>query len=103
MTEGSGLYLAGPALVKSAIGQDVGHEDLGGAKMHAAISGTIDFREADDDAGLARVRALAESLPLDPKATAVSPQSGQCSGTPAGRDLSESSPPSGRRPTKSAT
>ena len=59
MTEGSGLYLAGPALVKSAIGQDVGHEELGGAKMHAAISGTIDFREPDDDACLARVRALA--------------------------------------------
>jgi acetyl-CoA carboxylase carboxyltransferase component len=69
MTEGSGLYLAGPALVKSAIGQDVGHEELGGAKMHAAISGTIDFREADDDAALARVRSLAESLPRDPQAT----------------------------------
>ncbi len=68
MTEGSGLYLAGPALVKSAIGQDVGHEELGGAKMHAAISGTIDFREADDDAALARVRSLAESLPRDPQA-----------------------------------
>ena len=35
MTEGSGLYLAGPALVKSAIGQEVSHEDLGGAAMHA--------------------------------------------------------------------
>jgi acetyl-CoA carboxylase carboxyltransferase component len=67
MTEGSGLYLAGPALVKSAIGQDVGHEELGGAKMHAAISGTIDFREPDDEAGLARVRALAAMLPLDPR------------------------------------
>jgi len=69
MTEGSGLYLAGPALVKSAIGQDVGHEDLGGAKMHAEISGTIDFREADDDAAIMRVRALADSLPLDAKAS----------------------------------
>jgi 3-methylcrotonyl-CoA carboxylase beta subunit len=68
MTEGSGLYLAGPALVKSAIGQDVGHEELGGAKMHAAISGTIDFREPDDDAALARVRALAAMLPVDPRA-----------------------------------
>ncbi len=69
MTEGSGLYLAGPALVKSAIGQDVGHEELGGAKMHAAISGTIDFREPDDEAGLARVRALAAILPADPRGT----------------------------------
>ena len=41
MTDGSGLYLAGPALVKSAIGQEVSSEDLGGAAMHAQISGTI--------------------------------------------------------------
>jgi acetyl-CoA carboxylase carboxyltransferase component len=68
MTEGSGLYLAGPALVKSAIGQDVGHEELGGAQMHAAVSGTIDFREPDDDAALNRVRALAAMLPTDPRA-----------------------------------
>jgi 3-methylcrotonyl-CoA carboxylase beta subunit len=39
MTEGSGLYLAGPALVKAAIGQVVDHESLGGAAMHAAVSG----------------------------------------------------------------
>ena len=60
MTEGSGLYLAGPALVKSAIGQEVSHEDLGGAAMHAQISGTIDYREADDDACLARLRRLVD-------------------------------------------
>ena len=47
MTEGSGLYLAGPALVKAAIGQDITHEQLGGAAMHAAISGTIDYHEPD--------------------------------------------------------
>jgi acetyl-CoA carboxylase carboxyltransferase component len=58
MTEGSGLYLAGPALVKAAIGQSVTDEDLGGAKMHAAISGTIDFREKDDEACIARLRSL---------------------------------------------
>ena len=50
MTEGSGLYLAGPALVKAAIGQEVGNEELGGAEMHAEISGTIDFLEPDDEA-----------------------------------------------------
>src|SRR5207244_6518635 len=54
MTEGSGLYLAGPALVKAAIGQTVSHEDLGGAKMQASVSGTIDFREKDDEACLLR-------------------------------------------------
>ena len=48
MTEGSGLYLAGPSLVKAAIGQIVDAEELGGAKMHAEISGTVDFYEKDD-------------------------------------------------------
>ena len=66
MTEGSGLYLAGPALVKAAIGQTVDHEELGGAKMHAAVSGTIDFREADDPACITRLRRLVENLPADP-------------------------------------
>jgi acetyl-CoA carboxylase carboxyltransferase component len=65
MTEGSGLYLAGPALVKAAIGQTVSHEDLGGARMHAAISGTIDFREPDDEACLERLRRLIDTLPAD--------------------------------------
>ncbi|ADV67781.1 acyl-CoA carboxylase subunit beta [Deinococcus maricopensis] len=60
MTEGSGLYLAGPALVKAAIGQVVDSEDLGGADMHASIAGTVDYKEKDDDAALARVRSLAD-------------------------------------------
>ncbi|MCA9283191.1 MAG: hypothetical protein KDA30_14250, partial [Phycisphaerales bacterium] len=58
MTEGSGLYLAGPALVKAAIGQEVSDEELGGASMHASISGTIDFKEKDDDACIKRLRSL---------------------------------------------
>jgi acetyl-CoA carboxylase carboxyltransferase component len=78
MTEGSGLYLAGPALVKAAIGQVVDHEDLGGAKMHAQISGTIDFREKDDPACLDRLKRLIEMLP------ASSPQVGFSE--PAGSD-----------------
>src|SRR2546427_11325657 len=58
MTEGSGLFLAGPALVQAAIGQRVSAEELGGAKMHAQVSGTVDFREADDAACLERIRSL---------------------------------------------
>jgi acetyl-CoA carboxylase carboxyltransferase component len=74
MTEGSGLYLAGPALVKAAIGQQVSHEDLGGAQMHASISGTIDFREADDEACIDRLRRLIGHLPADrPAPPAVGP------------------------------
>ena len=58
MTEGSGLFLAGPALVQSAIGQKTSAEELGGAKMHAQVSGTIDFREPDDDSCIQRIRSL---------------------------------------------
>src|SRR6516165_8918938 len=65
MTEGSGLYLAGPALVKAAIGQIASHEELGGARMHASVSGTIDFREPDDQACLVRLRRLIEAIPAD--------------------------------------
>ena len=48
MTEGSGLFLAGPALVQAAIGQKYSAEELGGATMHAEISGTVDFKEPND-------------------------------------------------------
>jgi len=66
MTEGSGLYLAGPALVKAAIGQEVTDEELGGAHMHASISGTIDFREPDDDSCITRLRSLVAKLEAVP-------------------------------------
>ena len=62
MTEGSGLFLAGPALVQAAIGQKTSAEDLGGAKMHAQISGTVDFREPDDESCLKRIRALVDKI-----------------------------------------
>ena len=58
MTDGSGLFLAGPALVQAAIGQKVSAEELGGAAMHSAISGTVDFREPNDEACIARIRSL---------------------------------------------
>jgi 3-methylcrotonyl-CoA carboxylase beta subunit len=63
MTKGSGLYLAGPSLVKAAIGQIVDAEELGGAQMHAEISGTVDFHEKDDPSCLKRLRSLIALLP----------------------------------------
>jgi len=63
MTKGSGLYLAGPSLVKAAIGQIVDAEELGGAQMHAEISGTVDFYEKDDASCLNRLRSLIALLP----------------------------------------
>src|SRR3984893_6844616 len=77
MTEGSGLFLAGPALVQAAIGQKTSAEELGGAQMHAQISGTIDFREADDPACIKRLRALVDKMghaagaPFDQKTAAA--------------------------------
>jgi 3-methylcrotonyl-CoA carboxylase beta subunit len=73
MTEGSGLYLAGPALVKAAIGQVVTDEELGGADMHAAISGTIDFKEKDDEACIGRLRSLVDKYNQYPSAGVGSP------------------------------
>ncbi len=62
MTEGSGLFLAGPSLVQAAIGQKTGAEELGGAAMHAEISGTVDFKEPDDPACIARLRSLVDKM-----------------------------------------
>jgi len=68
MTEGSGLYIAGPSLVKAAIGQDLNSEDLGGAELHSALSGTIDFREKTDKSCLDRVGRLVGTLAEPPQA-----------------------------------
>src|SRR3984957_11577164 len=68
MTEGSGLFLAGPSLVQAAIGQKTGAEELGGAAMHAEISGTVDFKEPDDHHCLARLRSLVEKTGARPAA-----------------------------------
>jgi acetyl-CoA carboxylase carboxyltransferase component len=62
MTEGSGLFLAGPSLVQAAIGQKTSAEELGGAAMHAEISGTVDFKEPNDHLCLARLRSLVEKM-----------------------------------------
>ena len=62
MTEGSGLFLAGPALVQAAIGQKTSAEELGGAAVHAAISGTVDFKEPNDEACLVRIRSLVDKM-----------------------------------------
>lgn len=67
MTEGSGLYLAGPALVKAAIGQEADSEELGGAKMHSEISGTVDFYEPTEESCIAKLRELVDMLPAETK------------------------------------
>ena len=106
MTEGSGLYLAGPALVKSAIGQEVSSEDLGGAAMHAQISGTIDYREPDDDACLARLRRLVGArLRPTPPQPAAAVRASRSASPPRGRATisTTSSAPTRGATTKFAT
>jgi len=80
MTEGSGLYLAGPALVKAAIGQEVSSEELGGASMHAAVSGTIDFKEKDDPSCIERLRRLMQANQSAPAARMppIAPTAPEC-------------------------
>jgi 3-methylcrotonyl-CoA carboxylase beta subunit len=71
MTEGSGLFLAGPSLVQAAIGQKTGAEELGGVAMHSEISGTVDFKEANDHLCLARMRSLVGKIGARPGATST--------------------------------
>ncbi len=68
MTEGSGLFLAGPSLVQAAIGQKTDPEELGGAAMHAEISGTVDFKEPNDHLCIARMRSLVDKIGARPTA-----------------------------------
>jgi 3-methylcrotonyl-CoA carboxylase beta subunit len=67
MTDGSGLFLAGPALVQAAIGQKVSADELGGAAMHAQIAGTIDYREPSDEACITRIRSLVDKMGHPPQ------------------------------------
>ncbi len=63
IVEGTGsVFLAGPALVEAAIGEKTGIEPLGGADMHASISGVIDYKVKDDDEALAMIRSLVEKF-----------------------------------------
>ncbi|HMW32922.1 MAG TPA: acyl-CoA carboxylase subunit beta [bacterium] len=79
MVQGASLFLAGPALVKAAIGQVIDAETLGGATTHNAISGTADYHEPNDGAALDRIRDILSKIAERPKANfnkiaAVAPQ-----------------------------
>jgi 3-methylcrotonyl-CoA carboxylase beta subunit len=59
IVDGTGsVFLAGPYLVKSAIGEDADLEELGGGEMHATLSGVTDYLMPDDETCLATVRDL---------------------------------------------
>ena len=58
IVKGGNMFLAGPALVKAAIGQNIDSETLGGAETHSAISGTADYHEENDIDGLDRIKTI---------------------------------------------
>ena len=65
IVEGASMFLAGPALVKAAIGQNIDEDTLGGANTHSSISGTADYHEKDDLSGINRIKTIISNLNLD--------------------------------------
>ncbi len=71
----SSIYLAGPPLVKAAIGEDTNEEELGGAQMHAEVTGLGEYLADNDAHAIALTRELMDKLPWDTVVTATSPNS----------------------------
>ena len=67
----SSIYLAGPPLVKAAIGEDASDEELGGAQMHAEVTGLGEYLADNDAHAIALVRDLFDKLPWDKVPTAA--------------------------------
>lgn len=69
MVEGNGsIFLAGPYLVKAAIGEDADQESLGGAKMHTEVSGIADYKFDTEQECLDQVRRIIEKTGAQPRA-----------------------------------
>ncbi len=61
----SRMFLTGPLVVKSAIGETIGMEELGGAKIHAKVSGLADFRLKNEQKCFETIKKLLSFLPLN--------------------------------------
>ena len=61
----SSIYLAGPPLVKAAIGEDATDEELGGADTHASITGLGEYLTENDAHAIAVAREIVDLLPWD--------------------------------------
>ncbi|HVT59070.1 MAG TPA: carboxyl transferase domain-containing protein [Thermoanaerobaculia bacterium] len=69
IVEGTGsIFLAGPHLVKAAIGEQIGNEELGGAMVQCDISGVVDHRHPDEASCLAKIRSQFAQLAHGPAA-----------------------------------
>ena len=68
MVEGASIYLAGPYLVKAAIGEDAETENLGGADMHTSISGIADYKFNTEQECMDHIKRMFSMLGEKPKA-----------------------------------
>jgi acetyl-CoA carboxylase carboxyltransferase component len=69
IVDGTGsVFLAGPFLVKAAIGEDVDVETLGGARTHSSISGVTDYALPNDEACIQKIRELISHYGPRPRA-----------------------------------
>ncbi|HRH34439.1 MAG TPA: carboxyl transferase domain-containing protein, partial [Catalimonadaceae bacterium] len=69
IVDGTGsVFLAGSYLVKSAVGEDVDNETLGGATTHCEISGVTDYKHPNDEACLASIRNIIDKMGAQPRA-----------------------------------
>lgn len=67
IVEGASMFLAGPALVKAAIGQEIDQDTLGGATTHSTISGIADYHEKDDITAIDRIRTVIDNININNK------------------------------------
>ncbi|PID55104.1 MAG: acetyl-CoA carboxylase carboxyltransferase subunit [Gammaproteobacteria bacterium] len=67
-------YLAGPALLKAATGEVAEDEELGGAAMHASVSGLVEYLAEDDAHGIALAREVIAALNWDKRLQTMPPR-----------------------------
>lgn len=65
----SNMYITGPDVIRAVTGEQISHEELGGAHAHAAKSGNAHFRYASEQECIAGVRKLLSYLPSNNKET----------------------------------
>jgi acetyl-CoA carboxylase carboxyltransferase component len=66
MTKGQAqMYITGPDVIRAVTGEDVTHEDLGGAMVHATRSGVCHFAIEGEEECIQEVRRLVSFLPLN--------------------------------------
>ena len=68
----SSIYLAGPPLVKAAMGEDCTDDELGGAEMHAQVTGLGEYLAEDDAHAIAMTRELMDKIKWDTTPVAAS-------------------------------